>query len=65
MENSDRLCHAAAVVFLVLGLAVACTGETAPQPKLDAQPASAVMGVVPAAATLAPAPSAKAASSAR
>lgn len=57
MEISDRHCHAAAVVFLVLGVVVACTGETAPQPKLNAQPASAVtgltvdtpVGVVPAA----------------
>lgn len=45
MEISDRLCQAAAAVFLTLGLAVACTGETAPQPKLLAQPASAASGV--------------------
>lgn len=45
MQISDRLCQAAAAVFLTLGLAVACTGETAPQPKLDAQPASAASGV--------------------
>lgn len=45
MEISDRLCQAAAAVFLALGLVVACTGETAPQPKLNAQPASAASGV--------------------
>lgn len=45
MEISDRLCHAAAVLFLALGLSVACTEQPAPQPKLNAQPASAASGV--------------------
>jgi|GEM_PF-1477837 len=45
MEISDRLCHAAAVLFLALGLIVACTDRPPPQPTLNAQPASAASGV--------------------
>lgn len=45
MEISDRLCRAAAAALFALGLAVACTGEPATQPKFDAQPASAATGV--------------------
>jgi hypothetical protein len=45
MEISNRLCYALAVVVFALGLAVACTGQPTPQPKLNAQPASAAAGV--------------------
>ena len=47
MEISDRQCHVAAVVFLALGMVVACTEQSAPQPKLDALPTSTA-SVVPA-----------------